>query len=594
MHILRNIKLFITLLLFVTSIFKIYPVQICADSFITTESFNPIARILTNHLTVPYGTQRQKKDGAKEVILRKNRHLYSRLTTSNTVYYIKGNLNLCGTTLQIPDSCVLCFQGGSLYNGSVVFTNTEIISNSICFRDIKFFSGTIVNQFNIDWVDLSEKEDVSLIVNSIFNIATSSNALLRADKKRSLHVMDIEISNKDDFEIDCNCVFMFPDMMPAETTQKAHHIIRMTDCYNFNVKKLLLDGNSINNYCYEWSLKTKSKYNVIEANYMNEYRHCLSLYNCHNGKFGQIIGRNPCGDVVTLGGFDGVNGNSYLSFEYIEGKSVDENGCGRACGRNVVSIVNGNRLSFDYIYSYYVGHATMPGGLDIEPNHNSNQYCDSIIVNRLYHEGKSNVGLGVGGTVFGHVNHIVIKNAVIKNLQEDKEQRPVDFLGVNDLKVNHLEIYSQPVSSGLCINVSGPRPYSKDIIVSDLNIENAGDAIQICNVDNFNLIAKIHNWAKNAIYFIYKEGTIISNGTIDVAVSTDSDMKTAPERFFMFNNHVKNLSISGNLEKTNLKKELTSIPIYITNDIDHLDVNVNNLNYTGYSKTHKIDWKRQQ
>lgn len=593
----RSILLFISLLLTVTSEFAIGPTQEHFDSFNLRDTYKPIygsalaTPLKTSYDSVFESFYERHKD-IKRVTLRRKRHLSSRLITSNTIYYIDRNLNLKGATLHIPDSCILYFQGGGFYNGSVVFNNTEIVSNSICFRDIKFFSGTIIDRFNLDWVDISEKEDVSCIVNSIFDVVTSSKALLLAGKERSFHVMDIEIINRDSFEIDCNCIFMFPDMMPAETTQRAHHIISLVNCNNFKVKKLKLDGNSLNNYCYEWSPKAKNKYNVIEANYMNEYRHCLSLYNCHNGTFDQIYGRNPCGDVVTIGGLDGLNGNSNLSFSYIEGKSVNEDGSGRACGRNVVSIVNGNHLFFDCVYSYYVGHATMPGGFDIEPNHDTNQYCDSIIVNKLFHEGKSNAGLGVGGTVFGHVNHVVINRAIVKNYQKNKEQRPVDILGVYDLTINHLEIYSQPESGGLCINVSGPRPISKNITVSDLYIENAGDAIQLCNVDYFNLVAKIHNWSKNAVYFIYKEGTVISNGSIDINTSTDKDLNNGPERFFMFNNQVNNISVTGNLEKTNLKKELTSTPIYISNDIAHLDVNVSKLIFSGYSKTHKIDWER--
>ena len=510
---------------------------------------------------------------------------------SNTVYEIRDGFDLGGKVITIPSNSCLIFNGGSFSNGSIVFQNTTVSSNSICFNNITSFAGSVNDTFNLDWVDISETNNVTGIIQNILDVVTASKALLISKKERIFHVMNLEIQDKDGFKIDCNCTFKFPNYMPAEPEKKAHNILRISGCSDFMISTLKFDGNSSNNYCFEWNNVTKRRYDVEETNFKNEYRSCLSLYNCHNGTFKRIEGLNPCGDIVYLGGLDGYKGNSNLTFKIIIGKSLDNNGKGRACGRNVVSVINGNNIFFDRVFSFYVGHATMPGGFDIEPNHDSNQYCDNITVNKIYHEGKSNVGLGIGGTVYGHVKNIIIHEAIIKNHQQGKEQRPVDILGVANLRIDKLEIYPSFESVGLNINVSGGRPLSSNIDIKDLYIENANNAIQICNVENVNIKATVNNWAKNLVYFVYKNGTEIKNGSLDINAYSDIDSERAPLRFFEFESPVKNFKITGNLERSNLKSDLTGSPFYIASRISHLDVDVSKLNYKGYVKHNKIDWE---
>lgn len=537
--------------------------------------------------------QAQKNSAKKSEasLLRRETPVVEQFVKPNTAYEIRDRFDLGGKVITIPSNCSLFFNGGSFSNGSIVFQNTTVSSNSICFYNIASFSGTIKDTFNLDWVDISEKNNVTGIIQNILDVVTTSKALLISKKERIFHVMNLEIQDKDGFKIDCNCTLKFPNYMPAEPDKTAYNILRMIGCRDFTIGTLKFDGNSSNNYCFEWNEKTKRRYDVEETNFKNEYRNCLSLYNCHNGIFKRIEGLNPCGDIVYLGGLDGYKGNSNLTFKIVVGKSLDNNGNGRACGRNVVSVINGNHLIFDSIFSYYVGHATMPGGFDIEPNHDSNQYCDNITVNKLYHEGKSNVGLGIGGTVYGHVKDIIIHEAIIKNHQKGKEQRPVDILGVTNLRIDKLEIYPSFESVGININVSGGRPFSSNIEIKDLYVENASNAIQICNAENVNIRATVHNWAKNLVYFVYKNGTEVTNGSLDINAYSDSDSEMAPQRFFEFESPVKNYKITGNLEKSNLKNDLTGAPFYIASRISHLDVDVSKLNYQGYVKHNKIDWE---
>ena len=54
----------------------------------------------------------------------------------NTIYIIQYDYCLAGQTIEVPDNCVLDFQGGSLRNGTIRFYNTILIANTEVFNNI--------------------------------------------------------------------------------------------------------------------------------------------------------------------------------------------------------------------------------------------------------------------------------------------------------------------------------------------------------------------------------------------------------------------------------------------------------------------------
>lgn len=63
------------------------------------------------------------------------------LTKTNTIYIINFEHNLANSSITIPANSVLYFVNGSVYNGTLVGNNTNIISNGPCFNNMTF-SGT--------------------------------------------------------------------------------------------------------------------------------------------------------------------------------------------------------------------------------------------------------------------------------------------------------------------------------------------------------------------------------------------------------------------------------------------------------------------
>lgn len=65
--------------------------------------------------------------------------LQEAINESNTRYIIQYDFDLQGATITIPENCVLDFQYGKLYNGTIVGNNTIIINNhKECLDDIQF------------------------------------------------------------------------------------------------------------------------------------------------------------------------------------------------------------------------------------------------------------------------------------------------------------------------------------------------------------------------------------------------------------------------------------------------------------------------
>lgn len=88
------------------------------------------------------------------------------MTKSNTIYVIRDAFDLKGGTLNVPDRCVLLFEGGSMENGTVVFTETELagcpqircaLKGSVPVADITWFGAERSNH----------DEDVGSVINKV-------------------------------------------------------------------------------------------------------------------------------------------------------------------------------------------------------------------------------------------------------------------------------------------------------------------------------------------------------------------------------------------------------------------------------------------
>nr|DAW48988.1 MAG TPA: Pectate lyase [Crassvirales sp.] len=110
------------------------------------------------------------------IILRKNLCLVngvvkniltqSMINQPNTIYDIRYDFDLNGTTIEIPNNCILNFKGGSLNNGIINENYTEIVANDdIIFKNIKLIGTSKTKEFKCIWFGIVANIDVTDIIN---------------------------------------------------------------------------------------------------------------------------------------------------------------------------------------------------------------------------------------------------------------------------------------------------------------------------------------------------------------------------------------------------------------------------------------------
>lgn len=65
----------------------------------------------------------------QNIVGKRNILVQGMMTTPNTRYIIKWDFDLDGQTITIPDGCMLSFEGGSLFNGTVNVNGADIFPN---------------------------------------------------------------------------------------------------------------------------------------------------------------------------------------------------------------------------------------------------------------------------------------------------------------------------------------------------------------------------------------------------------------------------------------------------------------------------------
>lgn len=76
----------------------------------------------------------------------------SMINDANSIYEIRYDFDLEGATLEVPENCILKFEGGSLKNGIISSDNLMLYSKNYCLRNIKF-SGNCTKSLigKLDW-----------------------------------------------------------------------------------------------------------------------------------------------------------------------------------------------------------------------------------------------------------------------------------------------------------------------------------------------------------------------------------------------------------------------------------------------------------
>lgn len=106
-------------------------------------------------------------DGKSYVILRRESSFAQQVTRANTIYEIRYDFSLGGSSFTLPQNCCLLFKGGSINNGQITCSNTNFVGvNSFSECGTATFTGTFSTGLimNIDeavkWYDGKEWSEI--------------------------------------------------------------------------------------------------------------------------------------------------------------------------------------------------------------------------------------------------------------------------------------------------------------------------------------------------------------------------------------------------------------------------------------------------
>lgn len=130
----------------------------------------------------------------------------------NTIYIIQYDYCLAGQTIEVPENCVLDFQGGSLRNGKLIGYNTHISGKTINIFDNIKLGGRFLDDlnplsFNINLLDWTSTYD---LLYSLHTTAISMDVNVNYKDVRRINIEipsvfnSIPLSNTTDFR---NCEF---------------------------------------------------------------------------------------------------------------------------------------------------------------------------------------------------------------------------------------------------------------------------------------------------------------------------------------------------------------------------------------------------
>ena len=176
----------------------------------------------------------------------------------NTIYIIQYDYCLAGQTIEVPENCVLDFQGGSLRNGSLVLDNTYIVSNNACFKFGLTVSGTIANDKVLSiWF-----ENNGDFYNQYVNIVNISNeSKIPIEFKKDTYLMNYHSTGIPSIEQSVDFCF---SKLVLKTYDKSSFRLSFSNSswQNVSIEDLQDIQNAINN-------------NNKEADVFKKYKNCV-------------------------------------------------------------------------------------------------------------------------------------------------------------------------------------------------------------------------------------------------------------------------------------------------------------------------------
>lgn len=322
-------------------------------------------------------------------VVKMNYLTQSMISKENTIYIVQYSYNLNGQTITIPSGCVLKFEGGSISNGSIKGTDTNIIAPQIRIFNTILLSGTWkVRDIFDDWFDFNATTNFDNI-NNFYNISIlqsddlENNVILKGNYYSSLKDgIVLSLSSNTNLVLN-GSISLLPNNLSL------YSIIKGVDKENIKISgggRLIGDLQNHLGDTGEWGFG-------------------ISFTGCKTVSITNIDSSYMWGDGLYIGASDDTK-------EETLSQNIQVNNCKFEYNRRQgISITGAVDVFVNNCYFFNTGkiNGTSPkAGLDIEPSglYNSNVTISNCIAD-------SNVSTGF--LVYGDNRNIVIDNCASKN-----------------------------------------------------------------------------------------------------------------------------------------------------------------------------------
>jgi hypothetical protein len=347
-------------------------------------------------------------DNMGYLVLAKASEFASQVTEGSTIYEIRDNFDLGGETVEIPENCVLKFNGGTIDNGTLVGNGTRLEYDKICFGEDIDFSGT--------WY-------VPVIRSSMLENCTSSNNLKKLVKLCNQYVInDLYIDDGEYIFTPSvnNEAFIAP---PSNTKIHNGGVLKITPNGFKNYQLVIFDN--VENCLFEGGeVVGDADDHDYSSGGSHEWGHGIDITETSkNIVIQDVYSHDMTGDGITISGKNHKVSNVKITH----------------CGRNGIAIIDYVEcLSIENFYIDDIYRTSPRFAIDIEPNW---QYkgaksiqikngivkncskiigitrSENVIVDGIYaHNCKSGVSVGASGREEDSVKDVTVRNVYLDSV----------------------------------------------------------------------------------------------------------------------------------------------------------------------------------
>lgn len=486
------------------------------------------------------------------------------MSKPNTRYIIQYDFDLRGETINVPDNCVLEFEGGSLGNGTLNGSNTVIIASIHCIFNVINLTGKFVNNaFHSKWFgSFSEESDcTTLLQNSITNTKSGQVNTLIIDKGIYNILDTIFIPSYFNFgglSKDSNPVWESSSDLPTIIQNTNKNIIEIQE----------EDGQTTarNVYIHDIILSVKEG---IESNSVNGI---YTVNTINNSSFKNIyINKCNYGININIQNSDGAAQNIFenlaLTYNtigfYLKGDITDNQKpwFNQNTFRNCY--INDNRVGGIFIHDLNSVQTLLIEHCNIENNGNN-------ITQELY-DIYGNFGIridtGIGYTVvtdsYIENNYPRINNTILNTINK-KTEGSIILDRAGTIKITNCVI-SQTRQFILVSGAGSVTLINNDYYLYKIDDNTSNSLVRYSNINNASVVRLIIN-----------EGKPLSSG-ITQAYEFDYTNLNSSNTFY---NSYIDIKCNG------LEEEVYYNRLYQDNSIFYINDTTGNANYTGLSISH--------